>query len=328
MRIMSGGKKLSVATRPLPRIETLSPEWAEYELIDSGAGRKLERFGVVALVRPEAQAKWSPALGKKVWDAAQGEFVQVARARKGEWKFSRGVPQRWEMRRGDLAFLVQPTPAGHVGVFPDQAGHWDWMSVLIEAAVAERKAPALPSGDSAPKILSLFGYTGLATLACAAAGAEVTHVDASKQAIAWARENQALSKLGERRIRWLIDDALTFVAREVRRGRKYDGLILDPPRFGRGPKGELWKVEEALPTLLRGCRQLLSDAPLFVLLNTYTTVLTRGQTRAEAGQLEAFLQEMLKSLPAEITAGELVSRDRAGREISCSVFARAEMHRV
>jgi 23S rRNA (cytosine1962-C5)-methyltransferase len=300
-----------VASQRTPKIDRLSPVWTEYELVDTGAGRKLERFGPVTLVRPEAQAKWSASVPKKMWDAAQGEFVQASRARKGQWRFARGVPTRWEIRRGNLAFWVEPTPAGHVGVFPDQASHWDWAGSLIESA-------ATP-----PKILSLFGYTGLATLACAAAGAQVAHVDASQKAVQWARKNQALSKLDERPIRWLVDDAQTFVARELRRGRTYDGLLLDPPRFGRGPKGELWKVEEALPALLRECRKLLSPQPLFVLLNTYTTVLMRGQTNAEAAQLQSFLQELLRGLPARIGAGELVLKDRAGRQIPCSVFARA-----
>jgi 23S rRNA (cytosine1962-C5)-methyltransferase len=298
-------------SRALPRLEKSSPEWTEYELLDTGAGRKLERFGAVTLARPEAQAKWAPALPKKQWDAAQAEFALAGLGRKGEWKFARHAPKPWEMRRRELAFWVAPTPAGHVGVFPDQASHWDWMSTLIESAA------------DPPRILSLFGYTGLATLVCAAAGAQVTHVDASKKAVGWARENQALSKLEERPIRWLVDDALTFVAREMRRGRTYEGLILDPPRFGRGPKSELWKVEQALPELLRGCRKLLSATPLFVLLNTYSTVLTRGQTSAEAAQLETLLREMLHGLSAQITLGELVLKDRAGRQISCSVFARA-----
>lgn len=310
----------------LTRYETCSPAWTEYELIDSGAGRKLERFGAVTVVRPEAQADWRPALGKTEWDAAQGEYVPTrpsgrpepgrkqgrGKAEKGEWKFSQGVPERWEMHRDKLSFWVEPTPAGHLGVFPDQASHWDWMGSLIASASAP------------PKILSLFGYTGLATLACAAAGAHMTHVDASRKAIEWARENQALSQLEDRPIRWLVDDAPAFVAREIRRGRTYDGLILDPPRFGRGPRGELWKIEEALPEFLRQCRKLLSEAPLFVLLNAYTTVLTRGQTRNEAAQLYSFLREMLRDRPgAVITSGELALADRAGRQISNSVFARA-----
>jgi 23S rRNA (cytosine1962-C5)-methyltransferase len=296
------------------KFETLSPIWTEYELLDSGSGLKLERFGSVILVRPEPQATWQSALPQNSWNAAQGRFTQPNRSMRGEWKFSQPVPPRWIMRRKNLAFWVQPTPSGHVGVFPDQASHWDWLAALIEAASAPRK------------VLCLFGYTGLATLSAAAAGAYVTHVDASRQAVKWARENQSLSQLADRPIRWIVDDASSFVARELRRGRAYDGLILDPPRFGRGPQGELWKVEESLPALLRQCRQLLSPSPLFVLLNTYTTVLTRGQTAKEAAQLHSFLKEMLRDYPATLTSGELVLNDSAKRQISNSVFARAHIH--
>jgi 23S rRNA (cytosine1962-C5)-methyltransferase len=215
------------------------------------------------------------------------------------------------MRRKNLAFWVQPTPSGHLGVFPDQASHWDWLTSQIG------------STTTPPKILSLFGHTGLATLSAAAAGAQLTHVDASRQAVKWARENQSLSQFTDRPIRWIVDDAQAFVAREIRRGRTYDAMILDPPRFGRGPKGELWKVEDSLPKLLRECRKLVSPAPLFVLLNTYTTVLTRGQTKAEAAQLHSFLKEMFRDYPATLTCGELVLNDSANRQISNSVFARA-----
>ncbi|MGC1619976.1 MAG: class I SAM-dependent methyltransferase [Candidatus Acidiferrum sp.] len=297
----------------LPKLETLSPVWTDYELLDSGSGRKLERFGAVTLIRPEPQADWSVSLTEKSWTEAHGSFVQLSRSKNGEWKFAQSVPTRWQMRRENLSFWVEPTPSGHVGVFPDQASHWDWLASLIASA-------ATP-----PRILSLFGYTGLATLACAAAGAHVTHVDASRKAIKWARENQSLSQLEDRPIRWLVDDAQSFVAREVRRGRTYDGLILDPPRFGRGPKREIWKVEESLPALLRQCRKLLSPSPAFVLLNTYTTVVTRGQTTAQAAQLHSYLQEMLRDYPAAVTSGELILCDFAGRQISNSVFARTHM---
>ncbi len=302
-----------MSPRSLPNFETFSPAWTEYELLDTGSGRKLERFGAVTLVRPEPQADWPPVLTEKSWNAAHGNFIQLPRSKHGEWKFAQPTPPRWPMRRNNLSFWVAPSPSGHLGVFPDQASHWDWLAALIKSA-----APP-------PKVLSLFGYTGLATLACAAAGAHVTHVDASRKAIKWARENQALSQLEDRPIRWLVDDALSFVAREVRRGRIYDGVILDPPRFGRGPKGELWKVEESLPALLRECRKLLTPSPLFVLLNTYTTVLTRGQTATEAAQLQSFLQEMFRDYPATLTSGELFLTDSANRQISNSVFARAHI---
>jgi 23S rRNA (cytosine1962-C5)-methyltransferase len=298
----------------LPKLETVSPAWTDYELLDTGSGRKLERFGSVILVRPEPQADWPPALPEKSWNSAHASFLQLPRSKNGEWKFAQPTSPRWPMRRKNLSFWVEPTPSGHLGVFPDQASHWDWLASLIESAAA-----------SPPKVLSLFGYTGIATLACAAAGAHVTHVDASRKAIKWARENQALSQLEDRPIRWLVDDAQSFVAREVRRGRTYDGLILDPPRFGRGPKGELWKLAESLPALLRECRKLLTPSPLFVLLNTYTTILTRGQTATEAAQLQSFLREILRDYPATLTSGELVLTDSSNRQISNSVFARAHL---
>lgn len=301
-----------------PKVRAFCPAWLDYELVDCGAGRKLERFGAFTLIRPEPQATWRPSLPTESWNGAHAQFVPSRRmklhdGKRGEWKMLRPVPPRWEMRRNQLVFWVQLAPSGHVGVFPDQASHWDWLSSVIASA-----APR-------PRLLSLFGHTGLATLSAAAAGAQVTHVDASRQAISWAQENQKLSQLDDRPIRWLVDDASAFVAREIRRGHSYDGLILDPPRFGRGPKGQLWKAEDSLPALLRECRKLLSPSPLFVLLNTYTTVLTSGQTAREAAQLHSFLTEILQGLPANFTAGELYLRDSAGRRIAASVFARAQI---
>lgn len=292
-------------------METLTPQWAEYELVDTGGGRKLERFGQYTLVRPEPQAKWKAKLGAARWDAADGEFVKGRPGRAGEWKFRRAIPSRWAMQRKDLRFWVQPAPSGHVGVFPDQASHWDWIAELTKRAGRRVQA------------LCLFGHTGLATLAAAAAGAEVTHIDASRHAVEWARENQSLSGLKERPMRWIVEDALTFARREARRGNRYNAMILDPPRFGRGPSGELWKLEESLPELLRACRKLLDESPVFVLLNVYTTVLTQGRTEKEAQRLRAGLQKMLER-SATVSSGSLALQDAANRRISTSVFARAE----
>jgi 23S rRNA (cytosine1962-C5)-methyltransferase len=313
-RIISRANRTSAKPPMLPKLEAFSPAWTEYELLDTGSGRKLERFGSVTLVRPEPQADWPASLPEKSWNAAPASFIQLPRSKNGEWKFSQPLPQRWVMRRNNLTFWVEPTSSGHLGVFPDQASHWDWLDSLI------------PPRAASPRVLCLFGYTGLATLAAAARGAHVTHVDASRKAIQWARENQSLSRLRDRPIRWLVDDAPSFVAREIRRGHTYDGLILDPPRFGRGPKGELWKVEESLAALLHQCQRLLSPAPLFVLLNTYTTVLTRGQTTRQAAQLHSFLKEMLRDYPATVRCGELTLGDSRNRQISNSVFARAQIH--
>jgi len=293
-------------------METLTPEWAEYELLDSGEGKKLERFGEFVLVRPEPQARWAAALPAGRWQAADGEYVKAANGPRGDWKFRKPIPARWELRRGNLKFWVQPAPSGHVGVFPDQACHWDWIAEVTKRAARPVKA------------LCLFGHTGLATLAAAAAGAEVTHVDASRKAVAWARENQSLSGLGERPIRWVVEDALTFVRREARRGNRYDAMVLDPPKFGRGPDGEMWKLEESLPELLGACGKVLSASPVFILLNVYTTVLTRGRIEKEAEELRAWLKEMLRDFRPTLTAGELASEDGARRRISASAFARAE----
>jgi 23S rRNA (cytosine1962-C5)-methyltransferase len=295
-------------------MQTWIPEWTEYELVDSGAKKKLERFGEFTLIRPEPQAKWATRLPAQRWEEADGEFVKGRGGQEGEWKFRRPIPARWAMRRKDLKFWVQPAPSGHVGVFPDQACHWDWI-----AEVTKRAAGPV-------KVLCLFGHTGLATLAAAAGGAEVTHVDASRKAVALARENQSLSGLGDRPIRWIVEDAMTFVKREARRGNQYDAVMVDPPRFGRGPDGEIWKLEESLPQLLSACRKVLSASPVFVLLNVYTTVLTQGRIAKEAEGLRFCLQEMLRGFGAAVavTAGELAMEDAGRRRISASVFARAE----
>lgn len=293
-------------------MQTLIPEWTEYELLDSGDGKKLERFGEFRLVRPEPQAKWTTALPPKLWEAADGEFLKGQSGQRGEWKFRKAIPAQWMLQRKNLKFWVEPAPSGHLGVFPDQACHWDWI-----AEVAKRSARPV-------KALCLFGHTGLASLAAAAAGVEVTHVDASRKAVALARDNQNLSGLRERPIRWIVEDAMTFVKREARRGSRYDALMLDPPRFGRGPDGEIWKLDESLPELLAACGKLLSNSPVFVLLNVYATVLTQGRIEKEATEFLRYLKEMLQKSLEAITAGELALEDVRRRRISASVFGRAE----
>ncbi|HYL83372.1 MAG TPA: class I SAM-dependent methyltransferase [Candidatus Angelobacter sp.] len=293
-------------------MESLTPQWTNYELVDSGDGRKLERFGEFTLIRPEPQAKWPAALPPLRWETADGEFLKAKGGRQGQWKFRNSLPERWAMQRKNLRFWVRPAPSGHVGVFPDQASHWDWIAEVTSQAARPMK------------VLCLFGHTGLATLAAAAAGAQVTHVDASRRAVAWARENQSLSELGEKPIRWIVEDALTFVRREARRGNRYDAMILDPPRFGRGPDGEIWKLDESLPELLGACRTILGPSPVFILLNVYTTVLTQGRSEKEAEELRSYLQEMLKESRMTIHTGQLAIADGAQRKISSSVFARAQ----
>ena len=210
------------------------------------------------------------------------------------------------MKYGDLRFWTMTTPGRHLGVFPEVAAHWDWFSGLI--ANAKREV----------NVLNLFGYTGLASLAAASAGAKVAHVDASKKSVGWARENQALSKLTDAPIRWIVDDALKFVQREARRGTKYDGIILDPPKFGRGPKGEVWEVYKSLPTLLEACRECLSDKPLFVVNTVYAV-------RASADHVAQAMDEMMKGFGGKVDMGELVTREQsAGRLLSQAVYARWE----
>ena len=189
-------------------METFTPQWTDYELLDSGGGKKLERFGEFTLIRLEPQAKWNVALSPHRWEAAHAEFVKTKRGQQGEWKLYKALPKRWVMQRKNLRFWVHPAPSGHVGVFPDQACHWDWIDEVTRLAAGR------------VKVLCLFGHTGLASLASAGAGAGVTHVDASRKAVAWARENQSLSGLGDRPIRWIVEDALTFVRREARRGNQ------------------------------------------------------------------------------------------------------------
>src|SRR5215472_1912536 len=284
-------------------METLTAHWTDYELLDSGNGKKLERFGEIVLIRPEAQARWKPALATHPWEAAHAEFQKTSRGQQGEWKFRKPVPKRWVIERKNLKFWV--------GVFPDQACHWDWI------------AQATGLAARSVKLLCLFGHTGVAALAAAAAGARVTHVDASRKAVAWAKENQSLSGLATSPIRWIVEDALTFVRREARRGNEYQAMVLDPPRFGRGPHGEIWKLPESLPDLLGACGRILSAVPVFVLLNVYATVLTQARMEKEAEGLHSRLETMLGGSPITITAGELAIEDAAGRRILASVFARA-----
>jgi len=281
-----------------------SPAWTDYELLDSGNGRKLERFGSYILDRPEHQAIWQQSLPEVKWKAAQAVFNAAGGEEMGgNWQFRHPI-DRWEMHYQGLRFRTQLGGSRHVGVFPEQAAQWDWMASLIRTA------------NRPVSILNLFGYTGLATLTAALEGARVTHVDASKKSVARARENQALSKLDDRNIRWIVDDAMKFVLREARRQVRYDGIILDPPKFGRGPKGEVWECFEMLPRLLEACRVLLSSQPLFVVITAYAI-------RASALSLYYALAEMMKDMSGCVEAGELVTVERSeGRVLSMAIYAR------
>jgi 23S rRNA (cytosine1962-C5)-methyltransferase len=294
-----------------------STHWRDYVLLDSGEGLKLERFGKYVFVRPESQAMWKRSREADAeWKNADAVFVPTGEESGGHWDFKKKVDERWEMKydltprppllkgEGGLKFWVMTTPGRHQGVFPEVAAQWDWFRGLIASSTREIN------------VLNLFGYTGLASLAAAAAGARVTHVDASKKSVSWARENQALSGLTEAPIRWIVDDAVKFVEREGRRGVKYDGMILDPPKFGRGPKGEVWEVYKSLPNLLEACRQCLSATPLFVVTTVYAV-------RASAIHVAQAMEDMLEGFGGKIELGELVTREQsAGRLLSQAVYAR------
>ena len=237
----------------------IADKWRDYEVLDTSRGEKLERWGSYRLIRPDPQVIWDTPRGKK-WDKVNGHYYRSAKGG-GEWKFF-DLPEEWMISYRDRKFMLKPFSFKHTGLFPEQAVNWDWFSVLIQDAVS--------SGRS-DRVLNLFAYTGGATLAALAAGASVTHVDASKGMVTWARENAQLSGLADRPVRWLVDDCTKFVEREIRRGSRYDAIILDPPSYGRGPKGEIWKMEESIFPLLQLLAKILSDHPLFVLLNSYTT---------------------------------------------------------
>ena len=314
-------------TNTLPFTLLESTNWKDYALLDSGDGLKLERFGKYIFVRPESQAMWKRTLTSE-WKNADAVFQPSGEESGGHWDVKKKMAEQWEMhyplprfdygadkhsasaqREQQLTFKVMTTPGRHLGVFPEVAAHWDWYSNLIAQAKQE------------VNVLNLFGYTGLASLAAASAGAKVTHIDASKKSVSWARENQALSKLEEKPIRWIVEDALKFVQREARRGAKYDGIILDPPKFGRGPKGEVWEVYKSLPTLLEACRECLSAKPLFVATTVYAV-------RASAIHVAQAMEDMMHGFGGRIDMGELVTREQsAGRLLSQAVYARWESGR-
>ncbi len=285
-----------------------APTWQDYELIDSGRGAKLERYGTYTFVRPEHQAVWQPRLPAERWEAAHAVFEPTGEESGGRWRIDKPVKTPWKMSYKGLRFLAFTANSRHMGVFPEQAVHWDWCTEKIASRLAKSAAPL--------RVLNLFGYTGLATLAAAQAGAQVTHVDASKKSILLARENQTLSGLGDRPIRWLVDDAFKFVRREVRRGSQYEGIILDPPKFGRGPQGQVWELFESLPELLQNCRQLLSPQPSFVVLTAYAI-------RASALSVYYAMQEMVQGLDGELETGEMALVEQsAKRLLSTAIFAR------
>lgn len=246
----------------------IANNWKDYEVLDTSNGEKLERWGDFTLVRPDPQVIWDTPKTLKGWTKMNGHYHRSNKGG-GEWEFF-DLPKQWQIHYNSpsfehqLTFNLKPFSFKHTGLFPEQATNWDWFGKKI---ADEKKA----NPDKTIKVLNLFAYTGGATLACAAAGANVTHVDASKGMVNWAKENAVSSDLADKPIRWIVDDCVKFVQREIRRGNHYDGIIMDPPSYGRGPKGEIWKIEEAIYPLVQLCAQLLTDEPLFFLINSYTT---------------------------------------------------------
>jgi len=276
--------------------------WDDYGLIDCGDGRKLERYGPHRFIRPDAQALWTPRLER--W-ASDGEFVPGSdEDGGGRWQFAKPVSQDgWPLSWRDVSFTAQCTPFRHLGFFPDMAPVWDWMGARL-------------AGKPEAVTLNLFGYTGVGTLSLSAFG-PVTHVDASKKSVAQARLNAELSGMADRPVRWIVDDAGKFAAREVRRGRRYDGIILDPPKFGRGPEGEVWRLEDHLPGLIRDCRALLDADSRFLFLTVYAV-------RMSSLALAGLLDEAFADLPGTIEHGDLAVREEGdrGRLLPTAIFAR------
>ncbi len=279
--------------------------WEEYVLLDSGNGLRLEQYGRYCLVRPASQAMWQPALPDEAWQAADAIFQPSSGESGGQWLYRRSpAPEAWQMSYRQLRFQVLTSNSRHVGVFVEQSPQWDWIMETVQAAAEPLQ------------VLNLFGYTGIATLAASAAGAKVTHVDASKKTVQLARQNQALSGLAEKPIRWIVDDALKFLKREIRRGVRYDGVILDPPKFGRGPKGEVWEFFDLLPSLLQLCRQVLSPKPRFFVLTAYAI-------QASALSLYYAIQDILALKGGELSCGELTLPEHsAGRLLPMAIFTR------
>ncbi len=274
----------------------------EYELVDSGLGQKLEKYGPYTFARPDPEALWNRSLTAKEWDNADLKFIR--KGTRTQWIIKEGIPKSWTVEFGGLTFSIKPTSFKHTGLFPEQLLNWQWMEEVIKNE--NRKV----------KVLNLFAYTGGASLAAARAGAEVCHVDGSKTAVAWARENAELSGLSEAPIRWIVEDVILFLKREIKRGNKYDCIIMDPPSFGHGPKDELWKIEESFLGLIQLCKEILSDDPLFVLINGYTA----GYSPIT---YQNNLMDMMTENKGSIEVGELtIKESNTQRLLPCGIFAR------
>lgn len=314
----------------MKRITLTTKSSSGYELLDSGREEKLERFGNVVLSRPDPQALWAKTAEggspgseelREKWDKANGKYERTDKeglpaGKAGKWTGK--MPKEWPVEFGGLKFILKPTSFKHVGLFPEQLSNWEWVRARCKDSSQGRdeRDPNSPAKNFTPSILNLFGYTGGATLAAAKAGAEVTHVDASKSAVAWARENASGSGLADKTIRWIVEDAVTFVERELKRGKRYDAIIMDPPAFGHGPKNELWKIEEDFLKLIELCQQLLSEKPLFFLINGYAAGYS---PLAFAYNLEP----TQKKFGGTIEYGDLTIEQKGSeRALPCGIFAR------
>jgi 23S rRNA (cytosine1962-C5)-methyltransferase len=286
------------------KLQTIIAEpWADWGLVDCGNGQKLERYGRYSVVRPEPQAMWEPA--RDDWDPDATFVPGSDEEGGGRWVQHRPVPQQWELGRDGVRFNASLTPFRHLGFFPDMAPQWDWMRAKIQQGRA---------GDA--DVLNLFGYTGVGSLLLSEVGARLVHVDASKKSVEQGKDNARLSGMGDRPIRWMVDDASKFTAREVRRGRRYDGILLDPPKFGRGPTGEVWRLEENLAPLLGDCRQLLDGKSRFLVLTVYAV-------RMSALAIGELVKQMLGDLGGTVEMGEMAVREEArGLLLPTAIFAR------
>lgn len=276
------------------------PNWTDYELIDVGDGEKLERFGKYTVIRPEPKALWSKQ-NKQLWNTAIGWYERNT-AGGGTWNFKQPIDVSWNITWRELTFLIKPTGFKHMGIFPEQAALWEIIQKKIR------------NTEKSVNVLNLFGYTGGSTLAAASAGASVTHIDASKEILTWARENAQLSHLENNSIRWIPEDAVTFVKREIKRRNRYDAIIMDPPKFGRGSKGEVWKLEEDLPHLIHLCSELLSEAPLFIIINAYAISLS-------SITLENLLQQFIEKYRGRISSGEIITISSTNIKLPQSIFS-------
>ena len=289
---------------PQNRNDIHSPGWAGYELLDSGNQKKLERFGSHRLIRFEKEAIWKPSLSTKEWEAADAEFTIFKGEKQGSWKFHNTNPRTWSIDVDELKIILNISKSRHIGVFPEQLENWRWI---------EQKLSACKNKVS---ILNLFGYTGVATVYAARAGASVTHVDASRKSLEVGKNSLQASNLGERSVRWLCDDVRKFIEREIRRGNKYDGIIMDPPKFGRGPKGEVWEFNTAALDLINLCGYLLSESPIMFILTAY-------DIDHSPEEISEWVCNLLKPFSGETEFGNLVQQEKsAGRKISQASYAR------